>query len=340
MTLCPEAKNRLAAAVQEEVPLASDPFAALAAGLSVGADEVLTQLAEWETQGSLREISAILEGEALGYESALVAARVAPEEIDRVAEVVNRHPTVTHNYQRDHAYNLWFTLAVPEEMGLERTLSILSAEADGVAFAPLRRRRTYKIGVRFSLETSRNDSGVSGAATPVRIRPDERLAAILRALQTPLPLEPAPFGALAAQAGCDEETFLSWAGALRGRVLRRYAATFRHHHLGVLGNGMVVWRIPEERLDDAGRRLAEAPEVSHCYARETVPDFPYSLYSMLHAPDEEGVRRTARSLASEVGVEDYLILFSVREFKKCRLRYLLPELDRWWSERWLAPARP
>lgn len=113
--------------------------------------------------------------------------------------------------------------------------------------------------------------------------------------------------------------------------MRRYVGTFRHRRLGVGGNGMVVWRVPEADLGRMGPALAAAPEVSHCYARNAIPGFPYTLYSMLHGPDEQACREVARRISGELGVSDYLILFSSREFKKCRLRYFLPELDAWWA---------
>jgi DNA-binding Lrp family transcriptional regulator len=96
---------------------------------------------------------------------------------------------------------------------------------------------------------------------------------------------------------------------------------------------MVTWRVPDERIEEVGWRLAEAPEVSHCYARSAIEGFPYTLYSMVHGPDRESCRAIADRLASQTGLDDYAVLFSEREFKKTRLRYFLPELDDWWSSR-------
>ena len=93
---------------------------------------------------------------------------------------------------------------------------------------------------------------------------------------------------------------------------------------------MVVWRVADGAIEAAGERLAQAPEVSHCYARNAIPGFPYTLYSMVHGPPRESCREIARALARATGVGDYALLFSEREFKKQRLRYFLPELDRWW----------
>ena len=96
---------------------------------------------------------------------------------------------------------------------------------------------------------------------------------------------------------------------------------------------MVVWRVAEDAIQAAGERLAQAPEVSHCYARNAIPGFPFTLYSMVHGPTRESCREIARALSRASGVSDYAVLFSEREFKKQRLRYLLPELERWWLAR-------
>jgi hypothetical protein len=73
--------------------------------------------------------------------------------------------------------------------------------------------------------------------------------------------------------------------------------------------------------------------VSHCYARNAIEDFPYTLYSMTHGPDQDSCRAVAARHSKEAGIADYAVLFSEREFKKARLRYFLPELDAWWAAR-------
>ena len=95
---------------------------------------------------------------------------------------------------------------------------------------------------------------------------------------------------------------------------------------------MAVWNVPSVRQTDVGQTLAGAPEVSHCYARNAAPGFPYNVYSMIHGPDRASVREVASRLSAEIGLDDYIVLFSTHEFKKCRLRYFQPELERWWNQ--------
>lgn len=334
VTLSPTDANALARAAQDEVPFCPRPFDELAVRVGIRPEDALETLRAWHEERKLREISAVLEGSLLGYESALCAARVPESDLDRVAEVVNAHPTVTHNYERRHAYNLWFTIAVPHAMGLDETLARLEARS-GVCILPARRTQTFKIGVNFdllSLESRTAAREPEDAPEAAPFQPTAREERFFRVLQSPLPLVERPFAVLADQAECPENELLDFARRHLGGAIRRYVATFRQRHLGVRGNAMVVWRVPDDELQDAGRRLARAPEVSHCYARETLPDFPYALYSMVHAADEPACRAIVARLAGIVGTEDYAMLVSTREFKKCRLRYFLPELERWWAQ--------
>jgi siroheme decarboxylase len=333
--MTPEQENALARRVQHGVPLQPKPWEALASELELTPEQVLEQLQSWSEEGKLREISAVLEGSRLGYDSALVAGTVAEADIERVADLISQHPTVTHNYQRDHTYNLWFTIAVPPEMGLEATLDALAGLTGVEKFWPLRRTTTFKIGVNFDLNSRKSDTKAASMAPeekPVlQLRDWER--SLFRALQTPLPLVPEPFLALAESTGVDRDELLAFAREHHhhGGAIRRYVGTFRHRKLGVRGNGMGVWNIPVEQQPELGRHLAGAPEVSHCYAREAIPGFPYTVYSMIHGPDHDSCRAVMARLAGEIGIDDHRVLFSTREFKKTRLRYFLPELDRWWE---------
>lgn len=332
-TLSEHDQNRLARRIQSGFPLVLDPYAALAEDLNLSPEAILSQLEAWTEDGKLREISAVLEGAKLGWDSALVAATVPGDRIVEVAAIVSAHPTVTHNYQRDHEFNLWFTIAVPPHMGLDHTLALLAKEAGVESFMPLRRTLTFKIGVNFDLK--KRTSATTTVALPgmdvVEVGPAEALK--LRALQTPLPMVRRPYEELAEIAQTSAEELLEFANAWMGGAIRRYVGTFRHRRLGVKGNGMAVWNIPEADQAELGTRLAGAPEVTHCYARNEIEGFPYTTYSMIHGPDRESVQQIAERLSGEIGVNDYLVLFSTQEFKKVRLRYFLPELDAWWNAR-------
>lgn len=251
----------LAKAIQRRFPLASDPWTVLANETGLDRDAVLEQVARWLQGGELREISAVFEGETLGYESALVAVSVPVDDLERVARVIGQHPTVTHCYERDHHMNLWFTLAVPPTMGIAGTLALLARETEVAesGFHPLRRGQTFKIGVSFDLESRRNDTKVALGDVSARFDPEPVEVAMIRALQTPLAPRERPFDALADQAGVSAEQLLCFARGNMGRALRRYVATFRHRRLGVRGNGMAVWNVAGDEVARASASCWRTP---------------------------------------------------------------------------------
>ncbi len=328
-------RNRLIRAVQAGVPFVERPFLRMGELLDLSEEAVLGGLGELHETEILREISAVLEGGVLSHDSALVTGMVPKDKLESTARVVSAHPTVTHNYLRNHAYNLWFTIAVPPEMSLETTLDLLSAEAGVDGFRALRRTHTFKIGVNFDPDSLKNRTAatLTSSTAPESIEVGEREARLFRALQTPLAFVHRPFDELARKAEVTGDELIAFANQHLGGAIRRYVGTLRHRKLGVRENGMVVWRVSPGEMEDAGRKLASAPEVSHCYAREAIDGFPYTLYSMVHGPSRESCRELADAFSRTTGLDEYEVLFSEREFKKVRLRYFLPELDRWWQER-------
>ncbi|MBW2415643.1 MAG: hypothetical protein JRG76_14150 [Deltaproteobacteria bacterium] len=323
-------ENDVIRAVQHCVPFSERPFEEIGRQVGMPEAEVIELLTKWHDHGTLREISAILEGSALGHESALVAGIVPEAQLDAVVDAINAHPTVTHNYLRDHEYNLWYTIAAPVEVGLDAMIGALSRQT-GIEFHALRRTSTYKIGVNFDLKTRQNSTQAAPLVTPDEVERTDETIGFFRALQTPAPITERPFDEVARQHGVDAGRLLAFGREHLGGAIRRYVGTLRHRKLGVRANAMIVWSVPSEALDAAGAILAQAPEVSHCYARNAIAGFPYTLYSMIHGPDLSDCERVAARLSDETGARDYRLLVSLEEYKKTRLRYFLPELDEWWA---------
>ena len=323
-------ENEVIRAVQHCVPFGERPFAEIGRQVGISEAHVIELLAKWHDHGTLREISAILEGSALGHESALVAGIVPEPKLEAVVDAINAHPTVTHNYLRDHEYNLWYTIAAPVEIGLDAMIGALARQT-GIEFHALRRTTTYKIGVNFDLKTRQNRTEAAPLVTPDEVERSDENIRFFRALQTPAPITERPFDELARQHGVDAVRLLAFGREHLGGAIRRYVGTLRHRKLGVRANAMIVWNVPPEGLDAAGAVLAQAPEVSHCYARNAIAGFPYTLYSMIHGPDLRDCEQVAARLSDETGARDYRLLVSLEEYKKTRLRYFLPELDEWWK---------
>ena len=149
---------------------------------------------------------------------------------------------------------------------------------------------------------------------------------VILALQRDLDITPRPFLELAEQVGASEEEFLA---AVRDLVakgyIRRFGATLRHQLSGYGANALVTWVVPTDDLTRVGQLLARHQAVTHCYHREPAPGWPYNLYSMLHGKNPGDIETMAASLADEVGVRRYEILFSDVELKKTTMRYFREE---------------
>lgn len=146
---------------------------------------------------------------------------------------------------------------------------------------------------------------------------------ILRRLQGDLPDTATPYADIAAEVGCDEALVLDLIVELKAEgAIRRFGATLRHQKAGWGHNAMVAWRIGAERDSEAiGQAMAERPEISHCYIRDTKPGWPYDLYTMVHGQTPDDVQTLVDQLSRETGLADYAILESIRELKKTSMTY-------------------
>lgn len=320
--------------LQTHFPLIPRPYRALGESVGLSEEEVLTRLQRLKQGGILRQIGAIFDSSRLGYHSTLVALELDPLRLEAAARHLNAHPGISHNYARNHRYNLWFTLTLPQGKDLRAETARLAAEVKARDFLYLPAVVVFKIGVR--LKFSESTEEVLSAVPP----PADRSAApagrplsskeirAVRALQIDLPLVSRPFYALAQEAGMEEEEVLRLArDFLAEGIMRRFAATLYHRRAGFRYNFLVLWPAPEAQLEEMGRRAAALEAVSHCYQRPTYPHWPYSLYAMFHARTRKEADRILVSLIEVSGKRDYIVLETTKEYKKERVRYFQEERD-------------
>ncbi len=329
-------------AVQWSFPLTATPYADLAERLGRREEDVISALQAAKDAGVLRQLSAIFDTRALGYSSALIAAKVDPERIDEAAEVISRHPGVSHNYKRNHAYNLWYTLAVPPGEDFDEHLDTLHRESGALVTRKLPTLTLYKIGVKLDMtgKTAADAKAeVLDHEKPER-RPDmeapdlsDRDLAAIRIAQQDLPLVPRPFAVLAEEVGLTEAELLDTLRSFIDRkLMRRFAAVMNHRSAGFKANAMGVWAVDEGDLAEIGPQMAGFAAVSHCYRRPTYDDWPYTVFTMIHGRSARECEETVEAIASETGVDEYTLLWSVKEYKKTRVRYFTPEWDDWRAE--------
>jgi len=303
-------------------------------------DEVLARTGRLIGDRIIRQVTPIFDTRALGYRSMLVAAKVDPEHPHRAATVINAHPGVSHNYLRNHDFNLWFTIAVEPDsrVGLDGTLQALAEEAGASSMRQLPTLRLFKI--RMDLEMEGDTNALASAAEsvePAETEPqpyDETDVAVIRALQGDMPIAPEPYAPAAAELGMPQERFLDHLEGMRERrLLRRVAAILYHRRAGFSANGMGVWRVPDERIRQLGPRMAAFRGISHCYQRPTYEDWPYSIFTMAHGRSKEECDAILDAIAADTGIEERATLYSSTEFKKVRLLYFTDDFKRWEAER-------
>jgi DNA-binding Lrp family transcriptional regulator len=316
--------RRLLNLIQKDFPLVARPFAAIGEQLGISEEDVLARAKRLKEAGIIRQISAIFDSRCLGYSSTLVAMDIPEERVDESAGRISEHPGVSHNYKRNHSFNLWFTLTLPPGADMETEVGRLSDISGARRVRILPALRVFKIGVELDLE-----QGVSAAEKrrPARQPPQslrEEDLNYVRVLQQDLPLEPAPFQGWAESLGVRQGRMFVKARELEASgVMRRFAAVLRHQKAGFVANAMICWRVPEEQLPHLGHRLASYPQVSHCYQRPFYPDWPYNVLSMVHARSRKQCEEIARRISQEIGIEDYVILYSKKEYKKERVAYFV-----------------
>ncbi len=320
--------KKLLTTIQTALPLLPRPFEELGKELGLSESEVLSRLKALKAEGILRQLSAIFDTRALGYQSTLVAAKYPPERLVQAALIINQHPGVSHNYERDHDFNLWYTIAVPPGGSLVGTVEGLAKRTQALSNRMLPTLRLFKIGVKLDLTGDGDPGGEvydeanQRKARAHRLTPED--IALVRELQEDLALTPEPFHEIAKRLGCPVESLLNHVKALKDAgVMRRFAGIIRHREAGFKANAMGVWVVPEDRVDQVGKTMASFPEVSHCYQRPTYPDWPYSLFTMIHARTQEECQATASRLSESTGIRKYALLRSLREFKKTRVKYFI-----------------
>jgi DNA-binding Lrp family transcriptional regulator len=155
----------------------------------------------------------------------------------------------------------------------------------------------------------------------------ERDKEIVRVLQEGVPLVSRPFQALAGQLDMSEEELLKTIeDFLRRGIIRRFGAVMRHQDLGYVANAMIVWQVPEDRIEEVGGIMAGFQEVTHCYQRPAYPpDWPYNLFTMVHGRKREDCQEIASRLAKAGGIDNYRMIFSTDELKKSGMKYFLED---------------
>ncbi len=315
--------------VQSAFPLVAEPFKEIADQVGTTEQDVIDRLGVLRSKNVVRQIGAIFDTRKLSYQSMLVAMRFSEDTLDKAARLLNRHPGISHNYERDGYFNLWFTIAVPPNRSLEGEVAKLGELTGAESTRLLPTIRFFKIGVNFDMVTRKS------AAKDAYVPDDSKTAAptisqdtidYIRVMQDDLELVSRPFDSLAERLGMSVERIFETAAELTERkIMRRYSAVLHHRRAGFSSNAMIVWKVPEDRAQEVGDIMAQHPAVTHCYQRPTYDDWPYSHFTMVHGVSEDECEQFGREIAEATGLDERKLVYSRREYKKTRVRYFVED---------------
>jgi DNA-binding Lrp family transcriptional regulator len=305
-------------ACQTGFPIELKPYEALGRRLRGDAGEIHARLRTMLASGIIRRLGPVFDSRRLGFASTLAALALDTAEIDSAAAAIDEYPQVTHNYERRGRYNVWFTVIAESP---ERTTEIareIAGRTGARSSMELAATRVFKINVRFRVLGGKAPSRPTARARttrPVEITPLAK--ELIAASSAGLPEGPEPYAELAALLRVNpEQVVAEFRRLAESGALRKMGAIADQRRLGLKGNVMCVWQVPADRIEEAGLAVAARPEVSHCYARASAPDWPYNLYAMVHTESARKCRRLADKLAREIGAEASDYLETVRELKK------------------------
>lgn len=325
--------------MQTNFPISTRPYLDLANQIGITEEEAWKRVNALRDNGIIRRLGGVFDSHRLGYKSTLCAAKVPEDKIEILSDMLMKVPGVTHNYLRNHQYNVWFTLIAPSQQEVDKILTKVKELIGREEVYSLPAIRVFKINVDFdfSLEEPRASGmeynyklrGTAPGAFDVKPSPypmEEKDKELVRGLQGDIPRSLTPFAEISAELGWEEEQLLDRTkNLLENRVIRRFGAVLRHQKAGFTANAMGVWQVPEEQIGKIGEIMTTFREVSHCYQRPALADWPYNLFSMIHGRSRDECERIMRKIAQKTGINDYDMLFSIKEFKKSSMQYYMEE---------------
>ncbi|WP_410766649.1 Lrp/AsnC family transcriptional regulator [Haloferax sp. DFSO60] len=326
-------------AFQGGFPVVERPFEPAAEalrerGIDVTGTELCERVQTLDKDGILSRFGALVNAEEIGGTATLVAMHAPPDRFDEVAEQVNAHREVAHNYEREHPHlNMWFVVSVADESRVEEVLGEIEDET-GQPTYNMPKLHEFHVGAKFLLDgpISDGDLDLSHLGPDVEptdertLTPDER--DLVLEIQGGLPITETPYADVADALGQDTEWVVSTIKRfnLEGKV-RRVGVIPNHYALGYTENGMTVWNVPDDIVMEVGPEIASLDFVTHCYRRPRHEGvWQYNFFAMTHGRSEaESQARIerVREVMSEywdVGDDDWDSLFSTRILKKTGIR--------------------
>jgi len=312
--------------LQDNFPVEKRPWANLGKILGIAEEEVLSRIQRLSSDGVIRKLRTILDAQKMGTcSSTLMAMKVPEEKMEGVVNVVNEYMSVTHNYRREHDYNLWFTVTTCGDKDLGSTVEEIKRKT-GIHdhdVLDLPTTRVFKIDVRFKFTDSEGEAKAMNMNSNMSSNmgtnnADEINQIIIRITQDRIPLVNEPFEEIAKETGISQDEVIARLKELISNgVIKRLGISVNQRKVGIVANAVVAWKVPQEQVESVGNMLSAYKEITHCYERITVPGkWEHNLFTVIHGYNRESVEEIAKMMSETVGITDYLVLFSNEQFKR------------------------
>jgi DNA-binding Lrp family transcriptional regulator len=326
-------------AFQGGFPVVKRPFEPAAAalrdrGVDVTATALRERIASLDDDGTLSRFGALVNAEAIGGTATLVAMHAPDDRFDEVAEAVNAHREVAHNYEREHPHlNMWFVVSVADEERVEEVLDEIEAET-GQETYNMPKQREFRVEAKFLVDGPVSDGDLDCSGLGPDVTPTDRQALtpaerdLVVGIQGGLPITDTPYADVADAIGQDPEWVVETIKRFeKGRKVRRVGVVPNHYALGYTENGMTVWNVPDDLVGEVGPAVASLPFVTHCYQRPRHEGvWPYNFFAMTHGRSEAESDRRIREVEArmaeywDVDDDEWDSLFSTQILKKTGIR--------------------
>ena len=282
--------------IQQDFPMKSNPFKIIGKQSGLSEEQVLQRVRYFVSNNIIREIAALFNSKQMGYKSILVALKVKEIQIDSLAERINLHPGVSHNYVRNNKYNIWFTLTIKKRQDFKEEVEKLLSKDNDIKYLILPSVKTFKIRVNFKLSAKKTRSLQTATYENMSSYKFKEIdKKIISKLQQDFKLIPQPWKEIADSLFLSEyELFNAIDNLKKHGVIKRISGVLRHRKVGYNFNSMICFNIPARNVLGTGKKIAEFHEVSHCYQRQTHPEWKYSIFAMVHAGTEKECEEIAK----------------------------------------------
>ncbi|MFB6346203.1 MAG: Lrp/AsnC family transcriptional regulator [bacterium] len=315
--------------LQGGFPVTERPFEALQSRLGMETEKLVDVIRDLEEKNYLSRFGLVLNPSRMGGSSRLAAMEVPSHDLEETIRTVNESSTVTHNYLRNHDINVWFVLSAEKPETIDESIEQLESTT-GYEIYSLPKLREYYVGLRFYFEedgtvrTVNVEDGYGEPSAGESPTDNEFHRRLILETQTGLPVRIQPYRSIADSLAVQTGAVVEGLRELKSAgVIKRIGCVPNHYGLGIEGNGMCVFDVPDEDVDAVGSKLGDRPEVTHCYKRPRYrPEWPYNLFAMVHDRTRSKAIQKVDQLRRELDLKEYpyRVLFSERKCKKTGLQ--------------------